>query len=109
MRSGDQSPHELWMSHELLLPDLSLGKKPPTLHLASSHIEVCFCNSYLSLLIFNYSPKTVQLGEEAVRLVVARMPALKSLKVSSWDIDYHWFMKNMKEEAKRENLDITYL
>jgi len=55
------------------------------------------------------SPKTVQLGEEAVRLVVSRMPALTSLKVSSWDIDYHWFMKEMKEEAKRENMDITYL
>jgi len=55
------------------------------------------------------SPKTVQLGEEAVRLVVSRMPALTSLKVSSWDIDYHWFMKKMKEEAKRENMNITYL
>ena len=51
----------------------------------------------------------MQLGEEAVRMVVARMPALTSLKVSSWDIDYHWFMKKMKEEAKRENMDITYL
>jgi len=55
------------------------------------------------------SPKTVQLGEEAVRLVVSRMPALTSLKVSSWDIDYHWFMKEMKEEAKRDNMNITYL
>ena len=44
-----------------------------------------------------------------MRLVVSRMPALTSLKVSSWDIDYHWFMKKMKEEAKRENMDITYL
>ena len=48
MRSGDQSPHELWMSHELLLPDLSLGKKPPTSHIASSHIKVCSCTICLS-------------------------------------------------------------
>jgi len=71
-----------------------LLERNPLLHTSHLHIS---------------SPKTVQLGEEAVRLVVARMPALKSLKVSSWDIDYHWFMKNMKEEAKRENMDITYL
>merc|ERR1711872_1054422 len=32
-----------WMSHELLLPDLSLGKKPPTSHIASSHIESKDC------------------------------------------------------------------
>ena len=61
------------------------------------------------LIMMSLSPKTVQLGEEAVRLVVSRMPALTSLKVSSWDIDYHWFMKEMKEEAQRENMDITYL
>ena len=54
------------------------------------------------------SPKTVQLGEEAVRLVVSRMPALISLKVSSWDIDYHWFMKEMREEAKREGVCYAY-
>ena len=64
-------------------------------------------SAHLTMMLL--SPKTVQLGEEAVRLVVSRMPALTSLKVSSWDIDYHWFMKKMKEEAKRENMNITYL
>ena len=55
------------------------------------------------------SPKLVKLGEEAVRLVVARLPALTSLKVSTWDIDYHWFTKHLREEARADNLDITYL
>ena len=59
--------------------------------------------------MMSLSPKTVQLGEEGVRLVVSRMPALTSLKVSSWDIDYHWFMNEMKHEAKRDNMNITYL
>ena len=88
-----------------------LLERNPLLHTSHLHISRFVPAQFVSLplLIFNYSPKTVQLGEEAVRLVVARMPALKSLKVSSWDIDYHWFMKNMKEEAKRENMDITYL
>ena len=53
--------------------------------------------------MMSLSPKTVQLGEEAVRLVVSRMPALTSLKVSSWDIDYHWFMKEMREEGQHEH------
>ena len=94
-----------------MLPDLSPGQKSFAPYLTFPHIKVhVFIYIFTTLiLILPLSPKTVQLGEEAVRLVVARMPALTSLKVSSWDIDYHWFMKKMKEEAKRENMDITYL
>jgi len=58
------------------------------------------------------SQKTVHLDEEALRMVLKRMPELTSLKVSSWDLEYHCCqarkMKEMREEAKENNLDITY-
>ena len=45
-------------------------------------------------------------------MVLKRMPELTSLKVSSWDLDYHCCqarkMKELREEAKENNLDITY-
>jgi len=58
------------------------------------------------------SQKTVHLDEEALRMVLRRMPELTSLKVSSWDLDYHCCqarkMKELREEARENNLDISY-
>ena len=65
-----------------------------------------------SSYLFLPSQKTVHLDEEALRMVLKRMPELTSLKVSSWDLDYHCCqarkMKELREEAKENNLDITY-
>ena len=65
-----------------------------------------------SSYLFLPSQKTVHLDEEALRMVLKRMPELTSLKVSSWDLEYHCCqarkMKELREEAKENNLDITY-
>ena len=64
---------------------------PLSAHLNSSFLF--FSASYISslevILYVSLSQKTVQLDEEALRMVLKRIPELTSLKVSSWDLDYH--------------------
>ena len=66
----------------------SLIDKNPLLYTSHLHISrfvslpiLLLC---LVLLFSTISQKTVQLGEEAVGLVLARLPAVISLKVSPW-------------------------
>ena len=53
--SGGQSPHELWMPLELLLPDLSPRQEPLATHLTFPHFKVSFrfmYSSHLTMIVF---------------------------------------------------------